>query len=76
MYLTQSLHRSLQQHHDRPSTIFRDRLRTVAESVDRIARLAGALAALGVRRGDRVGILALNSDRYWSTFTRCRGWGQ
>jgi acyl-CoA synthetase (AMP-forming)/AMP-acid ligase II len=64
MYLTQSLHRSLQQNPDRPATICRDRVRTVAESVDRIAHLAGALAALGVQRGDRVGILALNSDRY------------
>jgi acyl-CoA synthetase (AMP-forming)/AMP-acid ligase II len=64
MYLTQSLHRSLQQNPDRPATIYRDRVRTVAESVDRIAHLAGALAALGVQPGDRVGILALNSDRY------------
>ena len=40
----------------------------MAESVDRIARLAGALAGLGVQRGDRVGILALNSDRYQEYF--------
>src|ERR1700704_6772871 len=64
MYLTQSLHRNLQQNPDRPATICRDRIRTVAESVDRIAHLAGALAELGVQRGDRVGILSLNSDRY------------
>jgi acyl-CoA synthetase (AMP-forming)/AMP-acid ligase II len=64
MYLTQSLHRSLQQNPDRPATIYRDRIRTVAESVDRIAHLAGALAELGVQRRDRVGILSLNSDRY------------
>jgi acyl-CoA synthetase (AMP-forming)/AMP-acid ligase II len=68
MYLTQSLHRSLQQNPDRPATIHRDRVRTTAESVDRIARLAGALTDLGVRRGDRVGILALNSDRYLEYF--------
>ncbi|MFF2087251.1 long-chain-fatty-acid--CoA ligase [Nocardia sp. NPDC058176] len=64
MYLTQSLHRSRQQEPDRIATIYRDRVRTVAESVDRIARLGGALRALGVAAGDRVGILALNSDRY------------
>lgn len=64
MYLTQSLHRSLQQGPDRPATICGDRVRTVAESFDRIARLVGALSALGVQRGDRVGMLALNSDRY------------
>jgi acyl-CoA synthetase (AMP-forming)/AMP-acid ligase II len=68
MYLTQSLHRSLQQNPGRPATIYRDRIRTVAESVDRIARLAGALTGLGVQRGDRVGILALNSDRYHEYF--------
>jgi acyl-CoA synthetase (AMP-forming)/AMP-acid ligase II len=68
MYLTQSLHRSLQQNPDRPATICRDRIRTVAESVDRISHLAGALTALGVHRGDRVGILALNSDRYVEYF--------
>jgi acyl-CoA synthetase (AMP-forming)/AMP-acid ligase II len=68
MYLTQPLHRSLQRNPDRVATIFRDRVRTIAESADRIARLAGALAALGVQRGDRVGIVALNSDRYQEYF--------
>jgi acyl-CoA synthetase (AMP-forming)/AMP-acid ligase II len=68
MYLTQSLHRNLQQDPDRAATICRDRTRTMAESVDRIARLAGALVGLGVQRGDRVGILALNSDRYQEYF--------
>jgi acyl-CoA synthetase (AMP-forming)/AMP-acid ligase II len=68
MYLTQSLHRNLQQNPDRLASIYRDRTRTMAESVDRIARLAGALTGLGVQRGDRVGILALNSDRYQEYF--------
>src|ERR1700682_156758 len=68
MYLTQSLHRNLQQNPDRTATIYRDRVRTVAESADRIARLAGALTGLGVQRGERVGILALNSDRYHEYF--------
>jgi len=68
MYLTQSLHRSRQQNPDRPATIFGDRVRTVAQSAERVARLAGALSAVGVQRGDRVGILALNSDRYLEYF--------
>lgn len=34
MYLTQSLHRELQQNPSKVATIFGDRVRTVAESVD------------------------------------------
>ncbi|MFK0280921.1 long-chain fatty acid--CoA ligase [Streptomyces sp. NPDC090499] len=64
MYLTQSIHRAVQQGPDAPSTIFGDRVRTAAESADRISRLAGALKLLGVQTGDRVAMLALNSDRY------------
>ncbi|MFQ6328102.1 long-chain-fatty-acid--CoA ligase [Nocardia sp. CWNU-33] len=68
MYLTQSLHRAMQQRPDSIATIFGDRVRTVAESHNRIARFAGALRNLGVRQGDRVAILALNSDRYHEYF--------
>ncbi|MFI9559396.1 long-chain fatty acid--CoA ligase [Nonomuraea endophytica] len=64
MYLTQPVHRALQQNPDHPFTIYGERVRTVRESVDRIARLAGALRGLGVQQGDRVGILSLNSDRF------------
>ncbi|KXF51340.1 fatty-acid--CoA ligase [Rhodococcus sp. SC4] len=64
MYLTQGLHRATQQTPNRPATIFRDRVFTFAEQRDRVARLAGGLRALGVRDGDRVAMLALNSDRY------------
>lgn len=64
MQVTQTLHRLMQQEPDRPLTIYKDRVRTVAESADRISRLAAALRAAGVADGDRVGILALNFDRY------------
>lgn len=64
MYLTQYLHTAMQQEPERPFTQYGDRVRTVAESTDRIARLAGAFQGLGVASGDRVGMLALNSDRY------------
>lgn len=64
MYLTQGLHRALQQHPDRLATVDGDRTRTYARSAQRIAKLASALHSIGVNPGDRVGMLALNSDRY------------
>lgn len=64
MYLTQTLHQAVQQRPTEPMTIFGDRVRTVAECADRVARLAGALRGLGVGRDEPVGILSLNSDRY------------
>jgi acyl-CoA synthetase (AMP-forming)/AMP-acid ligase II len=64
MQITQSLHRNLQHDPQRPMTVYQGRVRSVAESADRIARLAGALHDLGVRCDDRVAMLSLNSDRY------------
>jgi len=43
---------------------------TLADFADRVRRLAGALRALGVEKGDRVGTYAWNSHRhlelYWA----------
>lgn len=64
MYLTQGLRRAAQIRPREESTVFRDRRRTWAETADRVARIAGGLNEVGVRPGDRVAILALNSDRY------------
>ncbi|QRY77925.1 long-chain-fatty-acid--CoA ligase [Pseudomonas sp. PDNC002] len=64
MYLTQGLQRSLQQTPDKIVTIFGARRRTFREFGERVARLAGALRGLGMVPGDRVSMLALNSDRY------------
>jgi long-chain acyl-CoA synthetase len=63
--LTQGLRRALQTRPNAPSTAFAARRRTWEQTVDRVSRVAGALAALGIGRGDRVAILALNSDRYF-----------
>ena len=64
MYLTQGLHRAVQQNPDGIATIFGDRVRSFVEQADRVARLAGALRRLGVEPGDRVAYLGLNSDRF------------
>jgi acyl-CoA synthetase (AMP-forming)/AMP-acid ligase II len=64
MYLTQGLHRAVQQQPDEVMTIFGARRRTFREVAGRVARLAGALRELGVGDGDRVAMLAVNSDRY------------
>ncbi len=64
MYLTQGLHRSLQLQPDRIATIFRGRKKSFRTFGECVARLAGALRKLGMRPDDRVGMLALNSDRY------------
>lgn len=68
MYLTQGLHRAVQRHPQRIATIFGARQHTYAQYADRVARLAGALQALGMAKGDRVGMLGLNSDRYLEFF--------
>ena len=64
MYITQALHRALQQRPDQVASRFGHRTRTFRELGDRVARLAGALHALGMNEGDRIAMLALNSDRY------------
>jgi len=65
MYLTQPLHRNRQQKPNDIATICGERTFTHAEFYDRVARLAGGLRASGAEPGDRIAILALNSDRYF-----------
>ena len=64
MYLTQNLHRAIQKIPDAPITISQGRKRSFAEYGDRIARFAGAMRGLGLQPGDRISMLALNSDAY------------
>jgi acyl-CoA synthetase (AMP-forming)/AMP-acid ligase II len=64
MYLTQGLHRAVQQTPDAPMTVFGGRTRSFRDVADRVSRFAGALRGLGVGDGDRVAMLSLNSDNY------------
>jgi acyl-CoA synthetase (AMP-forming)/AMP-acid ligase II len=49
------------------STRYEGRQFRWSETRQRVARLAGALVALGLDEADRVAILSLNSDRYYET---------
>ena len=64
MYLTQGLHRSVQVNAGQTATVFGDRRQSWAALKERVARFAGALKARGLKRGERVAIIAHNSDRY------------
>ncbi|MEO8298307.1 MAG: long-chain-fatty-acid--CoA ligase [Burkholderiales bacterium] len=66
--VTQGLRRALQQKAEQIATIFGTRRQTYRQFGDRVARLAGALHTLGAKKGDRVGILSLNSDRYLEVY--------
>ncbi len=64
MYLTQPLHKALREAPNRTAVVFGQRRWSYRSFVDRVGRLAGALKEQGLRPNDRVGMLALNSDRY------------
>ncbi|BBB30487.1 acyl-CoA synthetase [Neptunomonas japonica] len=68
MNLTQTIRRSAQVSPNKTATVFAKREQTFSQLVERVARLAGALRKAGVKEGDRVAILALNSDRYFEYY--------
>jgi acyl-CoA synthetase (AMP-forming)/AMP-acid ligase II len=70
-YLTQVVHSAARSRPDQPCLIFGTRTSTNAEFRDRVARLAGGLLAAGIKAGDRVAIVALNSDRVVEAFYAC-----
>lgn len=63
MYLTAGLHRSIQRHPDQIATVSGQRRQSYRTLVDRVARSASALQALGLQPGDRLALLAHTSDR-------------
>jgi long-chain acyl-CoA synthetase len=62
--IAQFVRRAVQTGAGKIATVCGERQRTWREFDDRIKRLAGAMHGLGFKPGDRVGILALNCDRY------------
>ena len=64
MGITQSIKRLEQQNPRGCATVFGTRTRFWDEFVQRVPRLASGLHSLGAARGDRVAVLALNSDSY------------
>ena len=64
MYITQGLHRAIQQTPDKTAFVSANRSFSFAQVGDRVARLAGALQQLGMKPGDRIALLSMNSDRY------------
>ena len=66
--VSQFLRRAVQANAKGVATIDGDRQQTWQSLYDRVAKLAGSLAGLGLKPGDRVGILALNCDRYFESF--------
>ncbi len=75
MYLTQGLHRSLQRQPDRIALVHlgegHGRRHSFADMHDAVARQAGALAGKGVRAGDRVALLAPNTDQIVLALLAC-----
>ena len=63
-YITQSLHRLVQRSPDLIGSIDGERRRSWQTIREDVARFAGALRASGILEGDRVALLARNSDYY------------
>jgi long-chain acyl-CoA synthetase len=75
VYLTQGLHRSLQRHPGKTALVHlgesTQRRYSFAELLDIVARQAAALGQAGIRRGDRVALLAPNTDELVQALLAC-----
>ncbi|MBT2322752.1 AMP-binding protein [Variovorax paradoxus] len=75
MYLTQGLHRSLQRHPAKTALLHlgegAERRHDFAGLIDSVARQAAALAARGIRSGERVALLAPNTDHLVLAILAC-----
>jgi acyl-CoA synthetase (AMP-forming)/AMP-acid ligase II len=64
MPLTLALHKARREHPERLAAVCGDRRLSFAALATEVAQMAGGLQAIGVRRGDRVALLAPNTDRF------------
>jgi acyl-CoA synthetase (AMP-forming)/AMP-acid ligase II len=64
MQITSIIRRAAQINPQGIATIYEGRQQTWSQMLDRVARLAGGLQQLGMKPGDRVALLSLNSDRF------------
>ncbi|MEO6319647.1 MAG: long-chain fatty acid--CoA ligase [Polaromonas sp.] len=64
MNLTLGLQQMQRRHPERVVTWYGERRRTYGEMAGRVARIASVLRARGIKTGDRVAMLAVNSDCY------------
>ena len=71
----QPLSRALAHRRRIRAVVCQDNRRTYAELGSRCRRLAGAMRKLGLAPGDRVGVIALNSDRYLELYLGAPGRG-
>ena len=71
MLLTQPLHKALREQPRRLAMVYGERRHSYAAFVDRVARIAGVLQTHGVHTGERVAVLAANSDRYLEILYGC-----
>lgn len=64
MRVTYAIRRAARTHPDKPATVHKGRSRTWSEVLDRVARSASAFKELGLAEGDRLAVLAMNSDTF------------
>ncbi|BCW90893.1 Long-chain-fatty-acid--CoA ligase [Alphaproteobacteria bacterium SO-S41] len=65
---TQGLQRAARQEARRWATVYRGRKRSYGEVLDRVGRFAAGLRGMGAQPGDRIALIAMNSDRYYEAY--------
>lgn len=66
--MTQWLHKGKREYPERLAAVCEGRRVTYGELYDRVVRLAGVLVDHGVKAGDRVAVLGLNTDYYLEAY--------